>query len=193
MPRCDLISIHRTERIAPRGVRRYKSRHMTASELFAAISPALAGRILEEVHASDKQLYRVALGGVAQVRKVRPVFLERQPRADRHRYMIAALIRPEFNQITGNLVSGWLVKNQQPVLIDFLTALGLPHQNGVVENLPDTIADELLLAAVNLLFEKHPAEVVALYLRAFHDMNETSWPNLTKLLAEDPRLKLGAV
>ena len=164
---------------------------MTASELFAAISPALAGRILEEVHATDKQLYRLALGGVAQVRKVRPVFLERQPRADRHRYMIAALIRPEFNQITGNLVSGWLVKNQQPVLIDFLTALGIPHQNGVVENLPDTIADDLLQAAINLLFEKHPAEVVALYLRAFHDMNETSWPNLTKLLAEDPRLKLG--
>ena len=164
---------------------------MTASELFAAITPALAGRILEEVHATDKQLYRVALGGVAQVRKVRPIFLERQPRADRHRYMIAALIRPEFNQITGNLVSGWLVKNQQAVLIDFLTALSIPHQNGVVENLPETIDDATLHAAVNLLFEKHPAEVVALYLRAFHDMNETSWPNLTKLLAEDSRLKLG--
>ena len=125
------------------------------------------------------------------MRKVRPIFLERQPRADRHRYMIAALIRPEFNQITGNLVSGWLVKNQQAVLIDFLTALSIPHQNGVVENLPETIDDATLHAAVNLLFEKHPAEVVALYLRAFHDMNETSWPNLTKLLAEDSRLKLG--
>lgn len=165
---------------------------MIASELLAAISPTLAQRILEEVHATDKELYRVALAAVAQAKKVRPVFLERQPRADRHRAMLVALARPEFNMIAGNLVSGWLVKNQQALLVDFLSALHIPHENGVVENLPEKIDDNDLKNAVDLLLAKNSPEIVGLYLRAFNDMNEANWPNLKKMLDEDVRLMLGA-
>jgi hypothetical protein len=164
---------------------------MTASELLAGISPTLAQRILEEVHATDKDLYRVALAAVAQAKKVRPVFLERQPRAERHRAMITILTRPEFSTIAGNVISGWLVKNQSVLLIDFLDALKISHKKGVVENLPEKVDDTDLNNAVGLLLGKHPPEIVALYLRAFHDMNEANWPNLQKLLADDPRLKLG--
>ena len=120
------------------------------------------------------------------------MFLERQPRAERHRAMLPVLARPELNMIAGNLVSGWLVKNQQALLVDFLTALGIPHQKGVVEDLPEKIEDDALRNAVDLLLGKHSPEVVALYLRAFNDMNEANWPNLQRLLAEDARLKLGA-
>jgi len=158
----------------------------------AAISPTLATRILEELHASDKEVYRVALAGVAQTKKVRPVFLERQPRAERHRAMVAALSRPELNTITGNVLSGWLVKNQSALLIDFLDALKIKHEKGVVENLPEKVDDADLNQAVGLLLGKYPAEIVALYLRAFNDMNEANWENLRKILAEDERLKLGA-
>jgi hypothetical protein len=164
---------------------------MTASELLAAVSPTLAQRILEEVHGSDKELYRVAIAGVAQAKNVRPVFLERQPRTDRHRSMLTALTRPNLNAIAGNLISGWLVKNQQTLLMDFLNALKIPNQNGVVEDLPEKIDDNDLKNAIDLLLGKHPPEIVALYLRAFNDMNEANWPNLQQLLAEDARLKLG--
>jgi hypothetical protein len=164
---------------------------MTASELIIAMSPALAQRILDEVHATDKELYRVAVSAVAQVKKVRPVFLERQPRAERHRSMIAILMRPDMNTIAGNLISGWLVKNQGALLADFLDGLKIKHDKGVVEDLPPTVGDEELNQTVAALLEKHDREVVALYLRAFHDMNEANWPNLQKLLAEDARLQLG--
>jgi hypothetical protein len=168
-----------------------RARTMTASELMGAISPELATKLLEEVHTTDKELYRVAVAAVAQVKKVRPVFLERQPRAERHRAMVTALARPELNTITGNVLSGWLVKNQSALLIDFLDALKIKHEKGVVENLPETVEDADLDQAVNLLLDKHPPEIVALYLRAFHDMNEANWPYLLKRLAEDERLKLG--
>ena len=164
---------------------------MTASELLSAISPTLAQRILEEVHATDKELYRVALASAAQAKKVRPVFLERQPRADRHRFMIAALARPDLNMVAGNVLSGWLVKNQQTLLVDFLDALKVSHQNGVVENLPDKVDDTELKNAVNLLLEKNPPEIVALYLHAFYSMNEANWPTLDVMLHEDDRLMLG--
>jgi len=164
---------------------------MTASELFAEMSPKLATRIVEEVHDSDKDLYRVALAGIAQAKKVRPVFLERQPRAERYRTMAAGLGRNDLNAIAGNVISGWLVKTQQPLLTDFLNALKIKHENGVVEDLPEKVEDKDFHDAVELLLGKYPPEVVGVYLHAFYDMNEANWPNLQKLLDEDVRLMLG--
>ena len=119
------------------------------------------------------------------------MFLERQTRAERYRSMAAALGRSDLRMIAGNVISGWLVKNQQPLLIDFLTALDIPHQNGVVEGLPESVEDEKLKKAVELLLGKYQPEIVGLYLRAFLDMNEANWPNLRSLLGEDVRLMLG--
>jgi hypothetical protein len=169
----------------------YKCAHMTASQMFAEISPALATRIVEEVHTSDKDLYRVALASAAQAKKVRPVFLERQPRAERYKTIASALARSDLSTIAGNVISGWLVKNQPALLSDFLDALKIQHNNGVVENLPEKVEDKDLQEAVNLLLGKYPPEIVGLYLRAFHDMNEANWPNLKQLLGEDVRLMLG--
>ncbi len=177
---------------APAACAPYKRARMTANQMFTEMSPALAVRIVEEVHASDKDLYRVALVSVAQAKKVRPMFLERQSKAERFRTMAVALRRSDLQMVAGNVLSGWLVKNQQPLLIDFLTALHIPHQNGVVETLPATVEDQKLHDAVELLLGKYPPEVVGLYLRAFHDMNEADWPNLKKILSEDVRLMLGA-
>ncbi len=164
---------------------------MTANQMFAEMSPALAVRIVEEVHATDKDLYRVALANVAMAKKVRPIFLEQRTKAERFRMMAEALRRTDLQVVAGNVISGWLVKNQQPLLIDFLTALHIPHQNGVVETLPATVDDQDLHDAVELLLGKNTPEVVGLYLRAFHDMNEADWPNLKKILTEDVRLMLG--
>ncbi len=147
--------------------------------------------MLEDIHTTDKELYRVAVAAVAQTKKVRPVFLERQPRAERHRAMVATLSRADMNTIAGNVISGWLVKNQASLLTDFLDALKIKHEKGVVENLPEKVDDADLNNAVGLLLGKYPPEIVALYLRAFNDMNEANWANLSKLLAEDSRLKLG--
>jgi hypothetical protein len=178
--------------IAPSQVRAYNSARMSANEMFASISPTLASRIIDQVHATDKDLYRVALGATAQARKVRPVFLERQPRADRHRTMATSMARPEMQMVAGNVISGWLVKNQKQLLTDFLDALKIEHKDGVVEDLPKEVPDAELTNAVNALFTKYEREVVALYLHAFNDMNDANWPNLQNMFDHDERLLLGA-
>jgi hypothetical protein len=93
--------------------------------------------------------------------------------------------------IAANLISGWLVKNQPALLAGFLDALHIPHEKGVVENLPEKIDDNDLKNAVDSLLSQHPPEIVGLYLHAFNDMNEANWPNLKRLLDEDVRLMLG--
>jgi len=164
---------------------------LTSHELLGFMSPGLALEILNYTYESDRPLYRTVLAAVAEARKLRPVFLERQPRADRHTAMIQTLTRPSLDAVTGNLVRAWLLKKYKAMLCDFLDALGIKHNDGVVDDLPETIEDEKLRGAVDTLLAKYPAEVVAVYLNAFNDMNEVNWPNLKTLLEGDKRLQLG--
>lgn len=163
---------------------------MTAHELFGFMSPKLAAEIIEWSFSEEKQTYKVTLHSVAAARKVRPVFLERQARPQRHAAMVQALARPGLEQAAAALLRTWLTKAQTAVLCDFLDALEIKHDKGVLENLPETIDDAKLNNAINALLGKHPQEVVAVYLNAFNSMNETSWGNLDTLLKSDERLQL---
>jgi len=163
----------------------------TAHELLGFMSPRLAAEILEHAYSSDKELYKATLAAVAQARKVRPVFLERQPRAERHVTVLATLTRPGMELAAGGLLRGWLLKKQTALLSDFLNALGVPHKDGVVEDLPDTMDDAKLRSAVETVLAKHPPEVVTVYLHAFYEMNQARWPNLKALLETEPRLQFG--
>ena len=163
---------------------------LTSHELIGFMSPALALEILNYAYQEDKPLYRTTLAAVAEVRKVRPVFLERQPRTQRHTAMIATLSRPALEMATANLIRTWLLKKYTGMLADFLDHLGIAHKEGVVEELPATMDDARLRAAIDALLVKYPQEVIAVYLNAFNEMNEVEWPNLKTMLEADERLQL---
>jgi hypothetical protein len=165
---------------------------LTSHELIGFMSPALAGDILSFAFEADKGLYRTTLNAVAELRKVRPIFLERQPRTQRQATMITSLSRPALEMPAANLIRFWLVKKQNPMLVQFLDALGIPHKEGVVDDLPASVDDDKLRGAVDGLLAKFPHEATAVYLIAFHDMNEVNWPTLKKMLETDPRLQLGS-
>ena len=155
------------------------------------VSPALANDILEFAREADKPTYKTVVAAVAQARHLRPVFLERQERTQRHATMLATLARPSLDLMAGTLLRSWLVQKQKPMLVDFLTALGIEHKDGVVDDLPATMDDAKLKSAVDILVEKYPHETVAVYLNAFNDMNEAHWDNLKTMLESDARLQLG--
>lgn len=164
---------------------------LTAHELLGFMSPSLSADILDHAYHADKELYKATLAAVAQARRVRPVFLQRQPRADRHVAMLATLTRPAMEPAAGGLLRGWLLKKHGGLLVDFLNSLGVPHKEGVVDDLPASMDDARLKAAVDFVLERHPQEVVIVYLHAFYEMNEARWPNLKAFLEQDPRLRLG--
>jgi hypothetical protein len=165
---------------------------LTSHELFGFMSPALAVRIIEFAHDKNKELYRVALGAVAEARKVRPAFMERSPRATRHAGMATALAQPRLELVAANLVREWLMKGKTAMLGDFLDGLGLAHKDGAVEDLPASVEDDKLRAAVEKLLNQYPAEEAAVYLNAFYTMNEVHWPNLEAMLKAEPRLQFGS-
>jgi len=164
---------------------------LTSHELLGFMSPALAADILQFTFESDKPAYKATVAAVAQAKHVRPVFLERQPREARHVSMLSVLTKPQLDAAAGALLRAWLVKKHKAMLVDFLNALDIPNEEGVVEDLPGAVDDAKLKAAVELLVGKYPHEVVAVYLNAFNDMNTANWPNLKTMLESDSRLQLG--
>jgi hypothetical protein len=164
---------------------------LTSHELLGFMSPPLAMEILTYAYESDKPLYKATLAAVAENRRLRPVFLERQPRPQRNATIVATLAKPSLEIVTANLIRTWLLKKYTSLLGDFLDALGIAHKEGVVEDLPATMEDIKLAAAVDKVLEKYPPEIVAVYLNAFSEMNEVQWPNLKTMLESDKRLQLG--
>ena len=166
---------------------------MKSSEIFAHLSPALCEQVLGWLHTTEKPTYKVAVQTLATQRKLRPVFVERKPRAERHAWMQAALSRPAGETIAANLVQMWLMGSQAPLLCDFLDALGIEHdEHGGIDALPETPAPEKLHAAVETLLAKYPAENVAVYLQSFQTMDIAGWPVLGEMLVQDARLHLPA-
>jgi hypothetical protein len=164
---------------------------LTSHELFGFMSPALSAQIVDFTFENDKELYRATLASVADAKKLRPIFYERKPRAERNKDIIAMLAKPRLDLIAANLIRGWLLKKHKDMLVSFLDTLGIQHKDGVVDDLPATVDDAKLKEAVDKLLSKYPAEEVSVYLNAFYAMNDVSWPNLKNLLENETRLQFG--
>ena len=162
---------------------------LTFHELIGFMSPGMANRILDDTQANNREVYRALVASIAQTQKIRPVFIGRQPKERRHKSFVQMLSRAGSEEHAGNLIRGWLFKEHKDVLTGFLGKLGIEHEEGMVNDLPESISDDALNAAVDLLIEKYDRELVAVYLTAFNASNENRWGNLDALLAEDERLQ----
>jgi hypothetical protein len=164
---------------------------LTSHEIIGFMSPSLGIEILGWAYEKEKPVYKATLGAVAEARHVRSVFLQRQPRAQRHAGMMETLSKPRLEMAASTLLRTWLLKEKKGLLVDFLSALGIEHEDGVVDELPESVEESKLKASIDQILEKYPGEVVAVYLNAFSGMNETNWPALKTMLESDTRLQLG--
>lgn len=163
---------------------------IASHELFGFMPSEMANEIIEWAYANDKPLYKSILKAVADIKRVRPVFLERQPRAQRHQTVLVTLMKPNLELPAANLLRTWLLKKHTAMLAQFLESLGIPHKDGVVDDLPQSVEDEKLKSAIEGLLAKYPKELVAVYLHAFNSMNDPKWQLLEGMLKNDPRLQL---
>ena len=155
------------------------------------MSASLGTEILNWAYEKEKPVYKATLSAVADARKVRPVFLQRQPRTQRHQGMLDTLSKPRLDLAASTLLRTWLLKEKKSLLVDFLNALGIEHEDGVVDDLPESVEESKLRDAVDQILAKYPHEVVAVYLNAFSGINETNWPRLKTMLETDNKLQLG--
>ena len=167
---------------------------MKPHEIFQQMSPALATEILGYLQKTQTPVFKSVVQTLAAQRNLRSVFVERKPPNERFAWIKTALSRKPADTLAAHLLQAWLLGAQKAMLCDFLDSLGIKRDDdGTVENLPVSPPKEKLRETIDQLLAKYPAEAVAVYLHAFHDMDSTvSWPPLGEALAEDQRLKLPA-
>jgi hypothetical protein len=162
-------------------------------EIFANMSPETAIQILTFLTEKEKALYKATVESIASNRKLRPIFIDRKPKLERFAWIKENLGKKQSEAIAAHLLQIWLVGAQSKLLCDFLDGLGIAHdENGTIDNLPPAPSKEDLERTISGLLSTHDTGVVLVYLHAFQALDENGWSTLGELLAEDPRLKLGA-
>ena len=168
------------------------STKLTSCDIFQRSSPAFTANLLSWLFEKEKPLYKATIEAMAKQRKLRPIFIERKPRDERHAWLHEALGRRGSDAVAGHILQIWLVGKHAALLCDFLDGLGIKHdENGTVEQLPPQPEKSLLEKVISDLMQKHDPEVVAVYLHAFQALNDTGWTNLDEILQSDERLQLG--
>jgi len=163
---------------------------LTCHELFGFMPAHLAVEILEATLHADKSAYHTVLSTVATARKVRPEFLQKKPRSERHREMAVSLANPRLDETAALLLRQWLMTSQSGMLMDFLNRLGIEHRQGIVDQFPAAVEDALLTTAVQELLARYPEKIVSIYLHSLVAMKLVHWPNLAAMLQKDPRIQL---
>ena len=167
---------------------------MQSHEIFQHMSPTLAAEIFTFLQTEQNPVYKAAIQGLANQRNLRGVFIERKPPAERFPWMQAAFARKISDSLASHVLQAWLLGANKEMLCEFLDALEIKHaDDGTVDELPTEVPKEKIATAVDRLLGKYRVENVAVYLHAFRDMDSSvQWPALDEVLAEEPRLKLGA-
>lgn len=165
---------------------------MQSYEIFKSISPELRADIVGALFDAERKAYKSVVESLAPLFNVRPVFVMRMPPAKRHQWVGKSLARKSADSVADNVLQVWLSTGRKQMLVDFLDDLGIEHNEGLVESLPDPPAKEKISAAIENLLAKYPPPHVAVYLHAFQAMDIAGWPPLEEILSEDDRLKLDA-
>ena len=162
---------------------------MTAYELFARISPAETAGILEWLQENYRTAYKTCAGLLASRRKLRPVFVERKPKAERNAWMAENLGKPANADLGTEILQSWILGVHGEMVCGFLDDLKIPHDGkGLIESLPAEPPAAEIDQAIEGLFSKYPPGAVVVYLNLFTSMEMTEWPHLKGLVSTDPRL-----
>lgn len=128
---------------------------------------------VEAVHAMAKQY------------KFRPQSILKLP-VDRRARQLASMSRVPDNVIARALVVFHLAE-RRPMLGAFLDALGIHHEDGVIDETPASPPEPARLsAAVGAISAAFPAADVRLYLRTLAVQDPDSWHGLLALAPEPP-------
>src|SRR6266481_9307279 len=165
---------------------------MRSYEIFRECPTEVVNEIFVCLQEHEKGVYRAIIQNIATQRKLRPVFIERKPKPERHEWLRQALSRKPADDVAAQTLQIWLLGAQKDLICRFLDALDIAHDGkGFVDELPAEPSNEKLKAAVDELLESHRPEVVAVYLILFEAMDNAGWKGLGEILTADSRLKIG--
>ena len=136
----------------------------------------------------DGRLSRVerlqALTAWLTARGLRAAYLEKLPRSRRASLMAQGGV-PE--ETASQLLMSFHLQHRRELLGSFLDALGIAHENGMIDEDVDFQAPDrdAVVRATETLREKYPGEQVDLYLRTLTSADPLTWAAVAEVI-DDP-------
>ena len=124
-----------------------------------------------EEQAADDHAQAMLL--IAQQKKFRPKFVLGLDAERRAKHLAGMIALPEG--LAARALVVYHLSEQREMMGTFLDALGLKHENGLIEDDNAKPESDKLSAAVGAISEKYPADDVALYLTTLLCQDPESW------------------
>jgi hypothetical protein len=163
---------------------------MRAYQVFGRMSDEEAARFLAMLAEKSPAYHVQALGAAAAAMRARPQYLMRQPHEKRAQAMRRALARVAANVVAEELLAVYFLDCRKELLVEWLDAVGLEHQEGTLKADAPPCPEAGKLAASLKGFRSAAGDDGApgdraereLLLRAFAAQSAVDWPALDKLL-----------
>ena len=159
---------------------------MRAYQVFADMSAEQATAMMAVLEKEAPAFYAQALAAAGAAMKARPVYLLRQPPEKRAQAVRRALATVRANDVAEELLATYVLDCRAELLGEWLDALGLEHEDGVLkEDDPTCPAPDALGQAVEGFRKEEDAGDRELLLRAFAAQRAIDWPDLEALVGSD--------
>jgi len=156
---------------------------MRSFQVFAAMSPEEAERMLRVLSKESPAMFRQMVDAAAVSIKARTVFLRRQPFELRAKTIRRALARVAANLVADELLAIYFLECHKALLLEWLDLVGLAHEDGTLsDEAPAQPPESELAAAVAKYRGDGDDPDRELLLRAFAAQSAIAWPALDALL-----------
>ena len=159
---------------------------MRAFQIFAAMQPERCEEIFREIAKASPATFSQGVYAAAAAFKSRPQFLAKQPFPKRAQMVRRALARVQASPVAEEMLAIYYLECRKQILIEWLDALGIKHDEGTLEeDDPAEPPAEQLASIVKDFRGRDDDPDRELLLQAFAAQSAIDWPKLDGLIASE--------
>jgi hypothetical protein len=152
---------------------------MRSYQIFASMEPDRAVSLLRALNETSPTVVQQAVAAAALAMKARPIYLKKQPFEKRAHAVRRALARVASDPVAAEVLAVYFLKARNPLLCEWLDALGLKHEEGVLEaDAPKQPAAKELERHIDAFLSADDDPDRPLLLAAFSAQDAIEWPLL---------------
>ena len=160
---------------------------MRAYQVFAGMPPEQATEVLRGIRECSPETFAGAVQAASAVMKMRPVAMRKQPLERQAQAVRRTAARVLANALAEELLAVYFLEWKKPLLLEWLEAIGLEHEDGMLaSDAPAPPSEVRLSRAVESFRRGDDRANRELLLRAFAAQTAIDWPNLDALLEARP-------
>ncbi len=156
---------------------------MKPYQIFSRMEQAQVAALLGAVHEKTPAVYTQAVAAASNAFRMRPQTLMKLGKDKRAGLVRQALSRVGMSPIAEEVLAAYFLEARKELLVEWLDALGLEHEAGVLkQDAPPCPESAKLDAAVTAFRKGEGNEDRELLLRAFAAQSAIDWPPLDALV-----------